>query len=117
VATDARMRAVKANYPEGGIHGRFLTGSTNEPSHKLHGPLQDFKKEHPHTEFRVAANPRNLHDRYVVTQGQLLIIGHGLKDIGGKESFMIRIGEEIASDLIKETINIFDSHWSFATLI
>lgn len=93
---------------------RFLTGRSNETSRKLKGALRDFKRERPNVELRIAARPTDLHDRYVVTQEQLLILGHGLKDIGGKESFMIRLNRELVPDLIKETIAVFDSRWRSA---
>jgi hypothetical protein len=79
--------------------------------------MRDFKKERPKFTFRIATNPNDLHDRYVVTTQQLLILGHGLKDIGGKESFTIRLGRELVPDLIKETIAVFDSRWKTANPI
>jgi hypothetical protein len=51
------------------------------------------------------------------SQGQLLIVGHGLKDIGGKESFIICIRRDIAPDLLKETAKAFDARWNSATSI
>lgn len=96
---------------------KFLTGITSETGRKLSGVLRDFKKERPTVEFRKAATPSELHDRYLVTKEQLVILGHGLKDIGGKESFMIRIGHDLSPDLIKETITTFDSRWGNATPI
>jgi len=96
---------------------RFLTARTSEKGRKLRGALRDFKRERPKVEFRRAVTPSDLHDRYVVTTQQILILGHGLKDIGGKESFIIRVGHDLAPDLIEETIAVFDSRWKNASPI
>lgn len=94
---------------------RFLTARTNEATAKIQSAIRDYVKERPGTEFRLAQKPGELHDRYVVTNDTLLIFGHGLKDIGGKESFIIRLGRDLVPDLIEETNNAFDSRWSIAT--
>lgn len=94
---------------------RFLTAKTNEPIARLGGPLQDFKRERPSTEFRLYPKPSELHDRYILSRGGVLIVGHGLKDIGGRESFVISIGRALAPDLIRELVNSFDERWAKAT--
>jgi len=94
-----------------------LTGKTNESTTKIHPAMRDFIKERPRTEFRLAQKPNELHDRYVVTGDTLLILGHGLKDIGGKESFIIRLGRDLVPDLIDELNNAFDARWSIGTVI
>ena len=96
---------------------RFLTAKSNEPALKIQNAIRDFKKERPTAEFRIAASPSDLHDRYVLSVDTLLILGHGLKDIGGKESFMIRIGRELAPDLLNELATTFDSRWKSGSSI
>jgi len=96
---------------------RFLTARTSEPIGKVHSAVKDFVREHPRAQFRLAQKPAELHDRYVVTADRILILGHGLKDIGGKESFLIRLGREILPDLIVELSNAFDARWSVGTAI
>ena len=96
---------------------RFLTARTNEKIRKIDGALRDFKTEHPRVEFRIVANPSELHDRYVLTNDQLMILGHGLKDIGGKESFIIRLDTQLVPDLIKEITSTFDARWTHAKAI
>jgi hypothetical protein len=92
----------------------FLTSKTSEPQTKLAGPLQDFKKEHPNIEFRKVLPPSYLHDRYVHTSKFILLIGHGLKDIGGKESFITRIDKKIIPGIIHQIANTFDTNWKAA---
>ena len=96
---------------------RFLTAKTSEPAAKVQGAVRDFIRERPGAEFRIAANPSDLHDRYVLTADLLLILGHGLKDIGGKESFIIRLGRDLAPDLLKEIAAAFDTRWKAASLL
>lgn len=93
---------------------RLLTGKTTDSSRKIAGAIRDFRKERPKAEFRVAAAPNELHDRYVLAKDCLLILGHGLKDIGGKESFIIRVDRELAPDLLTEVRDKFDERWKSA---
>lgn len=94
---------------------KFLTQKTNEAGRKLTGALKDFKKERPNTEIRIASKASGIHDRYVVTRTDLLILGHGLKDIGGKESFLVKLDSRLTPDLVNETISAFESRWKLAT--
>ena len=95
---------------------RFLTVKTSESGRKLKGALRDFKRERPKIEFRTTTS-HSLHDRYVLSKDVLLILGHGLKDIGGKESFMIYLSSSLVPDLIKETTASFDERWKVSTKI
>ncbi len=99
------------------VRVRFLTARTNESATKWAGALKDFKKERPNVELRVAARPQDLHDRYVLSDDKILIIGHGLKDIGGKESFVIVLPRTLASDLLGDVQRSFDQKWANATSI
>lgn len=91
---------------------QFLTAKITDPLAKVQGPVRDFIREHPGSEFKTANNPSELHDRYVLAADMLLILGHGLKDIGGKESFMIRLGRDLAPNLLKEVGSAFDVRWT-----
>jgi hypothetical protein len=94
---------------------RFITGRTTESPTKWAGALKDFKKERPNVELRVAARPQDLHDRYVLTDAKILIIGHGLKDIGNKESFVVILLRAVAGDLLGDVQRSFDDKWGRAT--
>jgi hypothetical protein len=93
---------------------RFLTARTSEKITKLHRVISDFRKEYPHIEFRVYPRPGELHDRYLIEQGCIWFLGHGIKDVGNRESFIIRIDAQIASDLINTLESSFDRRWSRA---
>lgn len=94
---------------------QFLTAKTSDSTERVQGAVRDFVKERPNAEFRIASNPSDLHDRYVLATDSLLILGHGLKDIGGKESFMIRLGRDLAPDLLNEVGSAFDARWMAAS--
>lgn len=93
---------------------RFLTSKTNESMPKTRGAFNDFSKQRKNTEFRVLPPPHDLHDRYVLTKDSLLLVGHGLKDIGGKESFVIQVEKTLAPDLLEDIERSFDEKWASA---
>ncbi len=62
-------------------------------------------------EFRISSSA-DLHDRYVLADNGLVLLGHGLKDFGNKESFLIMLDEEFAPlETVKAT---FEGHWAAA---
>ncbi len=75
--------------------------------------LSDFIKEYPSVEFRQH-QPNDLHDRFIVCTSALIFLGHGLKDVGNKESFVIRLSRNLASDMIDQVIASFDAKWANA---
>jgi len=92
----------------------FLTVKTNEDKNRLKGPIQDFMREKSNIKLRIYNGSIKIHDRYVLTDDSLLIIGHGLKDIGSKESFIITIPKEVAPDLLNQIKSVFDDRWAIA---
>jgi hypothetical protein len=96
---------------------RFLTKKANsaEASH-LPRYLQEWKQQHGAVEFRKAAG-QELHDRYLLSDAELIILGHGLKDVGNKDSFVIRIPHSLAPDMLVSVRTSFDQRWQSATLI
>lgn len=92
---------------------RFLSAklAANENDDKFRKELQRFKKEYPDMEMKVYPREHELHDRYVITNDFLVLLGRGLQDIGGKESFVIALKDVIAKD-IKETLSSkFEERW------
>jgi hypothetical protein len=96
---------------------RFITQKTNESTRTISGALRDFYKERPRTELRSASQALKLHDRYIITKQQIMILGHGIKDIGNKESFVIVLDRVFVPNLIDELIISFDRDWVAATKI
>lgn len=96
---------------------KFLTQKPNQNEKQtLPKALQEWKSEHGNVEFRRYGG-RDLHDRYVLSQYELILLGHGLKDVGSRDSFIIRITRELADDLIKDIRDSFDTKWQSATPI
>ena len=94
---------------------RFLTANVSGDRARLKGPMRDFTTERPSVEFRLTAKPNDLHDRFILGDGQLILVGHGLKDIGGKESFVIVIPREFAPDMVRSVQGAFEKRWNNAT--
>jgi len=90
---------------------RFLTAKTRENEARLGRAIADFRQEHPAKYLRIYPRPREIHDRYIIDDRELLIIGHGLKDIGNRESFIIRIDESIAGGIVRQIRESFDAKW------
>jgi hypothetical protein len=95
----------------------FLTVQTSENNARLQGALQDLKREAPKTEIRKLQPPLSLHDRYIIDDTGLRFVGHGLKDIGGKDSFIIALPLDMVRDLTAELTMRFDSKWSAAVAV
>ena len=94
---------------------RFLTlHADNKEQSFINRALKEFVSQHPQVEFRRSAS-LDLHDRYVLTDEELVILGHGLKDIGKKESFIIRLGKDVCGDLIETLSQSFDGRWNAST--
>jgi hypothetical protein len=96
---------------------RFLTSRPTENEAKIKVAIGYFKTEHPNTEFRVYPPPAPMHDRYLLSGDVLLLLGHGITDIGNKESFVVNISKEYAGDLIQELATSFDAKWAKASTL
>ncbi len=94
---------------------RFLTKSADSKERSFIGTaLQEFTCQYPYVQFRRSAS-NDLHDRYLLTATELVILGHGLKDIGGKDSFVIRLGTDTCKELVKTLSQSFNKEWDRAT--
>jgi hypothetical protein len=94
---------------------RFLTQRADDKEQSFIGrALKEFTAERSHVEFRRCAS-KDLHDRYLLAPAELVILGHGLKDIGGKDSFVIRLDTDTCEDVIKTLRQSFDTKWKVAT--
>ena len=76
--------------------------------------LKDFKSENPDMEFRDYPSA-DLHDRDIISLSSLVILGHSIKDLGGKESFAIVLSEKISGSLIEALSESFDRRWQQST--
>lgn len=87
-----------------------LLATNVQDSAKLRRDFTAFKAQHPmELEIKVLANGA-MHDRYIVHDGGLLVLGGGLKDFAKKQMFVIGLGTDLASSAAKA----FDANWSRA---
>jgi len=97
---------------------RFLTRIENIPAenakNRLLREIKDYKSEHPDIEFRSYPNT-DMHDRYVLSDNALVILGHSIKDLGGKEAFAIVINKSMISTIYGTISDNFNSRWEQST--
>lgn len=96
---------------------RFLTKNA-DPNEAaiLSRALREWKRQHGATEFRKNSGSE-LHDRYIITDAELILLGHGLKDVGNKDSFVVRIPTSLAADTVQGVRDSFEQKWASATPI
>lgn len=98
---------------------RFLTCTlgkeeqTDENKFKIN--LNRFKKEFKNIELRKHSKPYELHDRYILADNAIVVIGHGIKDLASKESFVIFLPERLVSQFLPKIKKVFDERWSKAS--
>ncbi|MDE2217136.1 MAG: hypothetical protein KGJ87_08275, partial [Planctomycetota bacterium] len=56
-----------------------------------------------------------LHDRYIIAKNALVVIGHGIKDLASKESFIIFLPEKLVTGFLPKLKKIFDERWKKST--
>jgi hypothetical protein len=103
-----------------GIKGRsvkFLTRLDNiqgRARQKFERDLKDFKADNPHIEFRDYHNT-DIHDRYIISQTSLVILGHSIKDLGSKESFAIVLDRATNRNVFQALSENFHRRWKQST--
>ena len=75
--------------------------------------ISDYRSEFTAAEFRDYQNP-DLHDRYVLSEDALTLLGHGIKDLGNKESFVIVFPKATCPDLYSALLSNFNLRWRAA---
>src|SRR4030042_2793647 len=89
----------------------FLTLKTNENVNSLNRAIKDFLREHLKTKINQYKG-KDIHDRYIITDNSFIIVGHGIKDIGNKDFFIIKIDKSFALDLWIQICDSFNKKWS-----
>ena len=75
--------------------------------------IYEFKKENNNFLFKTT-NSKTLHDRYILSEAEIILLGHGLKDIGNKESFVVKLPKSLANDIMDQVKSSFDEKWKDA---
>lgn len=77
--------------------------------------LKDIKREYKNKiEVRIYPNKNELHDRYIIGEDIFFIIGHGIKDLGKKESLIIAVEDKYGKDIRKILENAFRQRWNIS---
>lgn len=93
------------NVLEPDIQIRILT-QTVQGKGEFKRALIDFKREHPKTEVRIVDSDE-LHDRYILSEKRMWLVGHSLKDLGRRESFIVALGEDIRNSMSE----VYEERW------
>lgn len=91
---------------------RFLTSHPSRNVAMLQREITRFKKEFPNSEFKAYPSPHELHDRYVLFDKEVWFVGHGIKDIGGKESFVVILQDPFGKDIRQTLLGSFQHRWA-----
>lgn len=78
--------------------------------------VSDFKVENNNVEFRNYPDA-DLHDRYVISEEQVILIGHSIKDLGSKESFAVALGREYYREIYEALNSNFIKRWDISRII
>lgn len=83
---------------------------------KLLREITDFKTENPTIEIRNYPHS-DIHDRYIISESEVVIIGHSIKDLGAKETFAIILDSDKNIDIYEVLHNNFNRRWNISTVI
>jgi len=95
---------------------KFLTAKMGggEKATTLTRAISDFKSEYKdRIEMRVTSD-RDLHDRYIIGKDRFFIIGHGIKNLGSKESLIVGIEDKYGKDIRRTLLKTFNYRWDAA---
>lgn len=92
---------------------KFLTAQlgANENEDKVEKELKRFKREFPDIELKRYPKFYEFHDRYILSSNMLVWVGHGIKDFGDKECFLIGISREKISEISQILEERFKERW------
>lgn len=90
---------------------KFICGNIKGDRKEIVKLIQDFNKEDHKLEVKIFDRAQ-LHDRYIITEKELIILGHGFADLGNKESLIIVIPKSFVRDICEELKNRFIQKWN-----
>lgn len=91
---------------------RILTQKIiDKPVGTMKRVLADLIKEGFSVEIREYS-ASGIHDRYILDDSSMWLSGNSLNHLGDKESFIVKIGEDIR----QSTCSLFDSRWKTSTV-
>lgn len=76
--------------------------------------LKRFRKEFKNIEMRKYDKYYELHDRYIIADNGLVIVGHGIKDLADKESFVVFLSKALVKKFLPVLKKVFEERWKKA---
>lgn len=94
----------------------FLTSQLGRDENEeiIKKEISRFKREFKNVSIRIYQKFYELHDRYILSENVLTIIGHGLKDIGNKECFLISIPKQEVTEIYGSLKKNFKERWDIS---
>jgi hypothetical protein len=89
-------------------------GGDENPA-KFEISLKRFRREFKNVELRKCDKAHELHDRYIIAVNALLIIGHGIKDLANKESFIVYLPQKMVLGFLPVLRKSFEERWRKAS--
>jgi len=92
----------------------FLTAklSANENTSKFQKEFTRFRKEFLNVTVRIYSKEYELHDRYIITDNMLILLGRGIQEIGSKESFVIALDNIVGKEIRNTLKTKFEERWA-----
>ena len=87
---------------------RLLTVNLQDVG-RLRRDFKAYNRERGNLEIRVATGSK-LHDRYIISDNTMYLVGQSLNGIGSKQTFVVSVGHDIA----QQTTRTFDGSWGAA---
>ena len=95
---------------------KFLSASLGKDEQqniaKFEAELKKFKSEFKNITIRKYDAWYELHDRYIFSDNALFIVGHGIKDLGTKESFGVFLPKAMVGNLLTVIKDNFEKRWA-----
>lgn len=93
----------------------FLTKRADEKERlTLPRAIREYRKEYAAVEFREHSGT-DLHDRFILAENELVLLGGGLKDVGNKDSFVVKLDRSLVGETIDLVLASFDQRWHAAS--
>lgn len=73
--------------------------------------LTRFRKEFKNIQMKKYDKGYELHDRYIIADNALVVIGHGIKDLANKESFVAFLPENVVGGFLPILKKGFEDRW------
>jgi hypothetical protein len=90
---------------------KFLTAKITTSTGRFNRDIKKFQAQYKNIEIKIYPKEYELHDRYLLTDKEVCILGHGLKDLGTKESFVIVLCDVVGKEIRTTLRNKFEERW------